>query len=58
MTWVFFATTIICSIGWLRAALAGRAACVLLSQNGIRPTEEEIRSASRAAVRRLFSCRK
>ena len=58
LNWVLFGTTLICGLGWLRAELAGRAACVILERNGIRPTEAEINDASYAVFKRVFSCRK
>ena len=58
LNWVLFGTTLICGLGWLRAELAGRAACELLTQNGIRPTEAEINAASNAVIKRILSRRK
>lgn len=58
MTWVLFGATLICGFGWLRAELAGRAACLILERKGIRPTEAEINDAIHAVCKRIFNRRK
>lgn len=54
MAVLFFATTVICAVGWIKNKISVLTAAALLEKKNIHPTKEELNECSRFVIQHLF----
>lgn len=57
MTVVFFITTVICAVGWIKNRISLLTAVTLLEKKNIHPTHEEMQECTKFVIEHLFSFR-
>lgn len=54
MAVLFFATTVICAVGWIKNKISVLTAAALLEKKNIHPTKEELNECSSFVIQHLF----